>query len=1233
MSTSPNRDSDPPAAAEQPSGPPERSFWLADLAIRQPVFITMIALAVMVVGIISYARIGLDLFPDVSLPIVVIQTVYAGAGPTEVEQAVSEPIEDAVIGLNGVDTVRSTSTAGASLVLIEFAMDQDPKAAADAVRARLNLIQNRLPTDALTPTVATFDPSAAPILSVAIADRGGRRSPAELRAFADQVVKSALERTPGVAAVNVSGGPTTQIQVDLQSDRLRNYGLAPDRVVQAIHGATLNLPAGTIPQGSQDALLRTSGPVQSPAQLADLPVSTLPNGTIIRVRDLAGVSEGTSEIQSLSRLNGNGSVIVSVQKQGGANTVEVAEAVKTRLADLMRQNPDLIAAVAFDQSTYTRESIDELQSALLLGALLAGLVVLLFFRDLRNVLVTVAGLPVILLGTVAALRSLGVTMNMISMLAMSLSVGMLIDDAIVVRENIFRHVERGVGPRVAAARGAAEIAPAVFAVTATIVAVFLPIGFTEGIAGKFLRDFGLTVAVAVLISLVEAFTLAPMLSAHFFRPIDLHRPATPGPAMATSHTFTARLSGGYRHLLRWALGHRWVIVLAALLSLAVSGAVFGQLAFSFVPASDQGVFTISLDLPPGTPLAESDRLARAVEGVARADGAVAHVFTTVGSSNGAANQARIIVSLAQPGDTAATIARLRPRIQAVIPKTSFAIDAQSDSASLGSDAAAGALQGRPIQFEIRGDDAATVERVSAELVTKMRTIPGLTDVDRSTKPGAPGLAVTLDADKAAKDGLSAGQVGAILRAMVSGESAGTLTVDGKETEVIVRLAPADRARAADLLKLPIATPRGSTVQLSEIGSLTQEIEPGQIDRVDRQRVISVGAAVEGRGQGAALADAQVAVKELRLPPGVTIEASGQTAYTTQMTNALGLAMGLAVLFVYMVLASLFGSFVQPFIIMLALPFSLLGALLAIWLAGFDFDMLGMIGMILLMGLVTKNSILLVDLANGLRRAGSSGREAMLVAGPIRLRPILMTTLAMIGGMIPVALGVGAGAEVRRPMGITVIGGLLTSTLLTLIVVPVVYTLVADAGGWLRRRFSPLARERDDSAFNGWKSGATAWGAALLLLGALVWQAARTGGSPTPTAPAQPSASATLVTAPTMVTIPPSASPPATISAAPESAGSVPSVGARSRPTPATLPSAAVPAVAAADTRVANTAGLGLNLRGAPGLDHPAIAILPEGSALVALGQATSAGGQTWVKVRDAQGRVGWVAQDYLAGGA
>ncbi|MHB1417337.1 MAG: efflux RND transporter permease subunit, partial [Chloroflexota bacterium] len=1009
------------------AGPPR--MWLSDLSIKQPVFIAMLTLAVLVVGGLFYSRMGLDLFPDVSLPVAVVQTVYPGASPEEVERSVTKPIEDAVISINGVESVRSTSTDSLSLVIVEFNMDKDGKEAAEDVRNRVGRIRNTLPADVQEPVIDRFDPSITPILSVALADTSGKLSPAELRSLADDTFKPRLERVPGVAAVGATGGQVSQVQINLKLAQMESKGVAPQQVIQALRAENLDVPAGRVDSGASEELLRTAGQVTSLQQLGEIPVASRPGGAPVKLRDIADITQGFEEVRQLSRLDGNESVVIDVRKQSGTNTVQVADAVKAELAKLGQEYPDISFAIPTDQSTFTREAVQDMQFTLLLGALLAALVVLIFFRDLRNTLVTIAGLPVILAATAAALYVLGMSLNMITMMALSLSIGMLIDDAIVVRENIFRHMEEGLEPREAASRGTAEIALAVVAVTSTIVAVFLPIAFTEGLAGKFLRDFGLTVAISVLVSLVEAFTLAPMLSAYFFKQ-SARRPDEPRRKTIFSRFF-AGFNSGYRGLLSWSLRHRAVVVLVALLALAASAALVPRMGLSFLPDSDRGEFGVALELAPGSRLEETDRATRAAEGVLQADPAVEHVFTTVGATDGTVEKATFSVQLYQRGQTEAVIERLRPELAQALGDTKFSVDQQSTTAVLGSSLAAGALEGRPIQFAVLGDDFAALDRVSAALVVRLGEIPGAVDIDRSIKASRPERAIVVDQAKAASLGVTKAQVGTTVRALVNGEQAGTYRAGDQDTDIVVRLAEADRSSPAAILRLPIVTPLGAQVPLSSLASIVQSSAPSQIERENRQRRVVVGAGYLGRDMGEVLADARAAVAAMDLPAGVSVGVSGQAKYQDEMFSSLGLALGLSVLFVYMILASQFGSFVHPFTIMLALPFSVVGALLALYARGFSFDMLGMIGIILLMGLVTKNSILLVEFTNQLKRRGLSTREAILEAGPIRLRPILMTTLAMIFGMIPVAAGVGAGAELRQPMGVSVIGGLVVSTLLTL----------------------------------------------------------------------------------------------------------------------------------------------------------------------------------------------------------
>lgn len=1030
-------------------------MWLAELSIRQPVFITMLVAAVLVAGGLFYSRMALDLMPDVSLPIVAVRTVYPGADPQEVERSVTKPVEDEVISINGVESVRSQSMDSVSVVVVEFKMETDPKTAADDVRNKVNAIKNSLPSGTKEPMIDKVDFSASAMMTIAIADNTGTRTSEELRSLADDVIKPRIERVNGVAALEVTGGRVRQVHVDLGVDRLKAHGVPPQMVLQAVAGENLDVPGGRIADGGGEELVRTAGRVTSLDQLGQVAVST-PRGSVVKLRELATISDDFEEVRILSRLNGRESVVADVRKQSGTNMVQVADDVKRELEALRRQYPDIGIGVAYDQSTFTRQSVQDVQISLLIGGVLAALVVLFFFRDLRNTLVTVAGLPVVVFGTFGVLYMMGITLNTVTLMALSISIGMLIDDAIVVRENIFRHMERGETPKEAARLGTAEIAMAVVAVSSTIVTVFLPIAFTGGITGKFLREFGITVVVAVLISLAEAFTFAPMLSAYFFRKIQ--RPVANALNPAPSTHDSSALYTGYRRLLGWSLHHRAMVVVAGVLIFAASLGAIPLMSLSFIPVVDQGEFTVNLELAPGSRLQDTDAAARRAEQILQADPDVLQVFGSIGAADGPADKATYRIKLRSLGRTDVVIERLRPRLVEALSGITVKVDKQSTTAMFTSSASLSGMRGRAIQFSVEGPDMDQLDKTSAELMARLRAVPGVTDVDRSLKEGAPQRLITVNRDLATDLGISTASVGSTVRTLINGEVAGSYRTANKDVDILVRLRDADRSDPERLLELPMVSSRGVQVPLSAVASVVPSREPGKIERQNRQRQIMVGAGYTGRDMGVVLANARAAAASVPVPQGTVIRLSGDSKYMDEAFSSLNFAIALSVIFVYMILASQFGSFVHPFTIMLALPFSIAGALLSLLVARFSLDMLAMIGIMLLMGLVTKNSILLVEFTNQLRRRGLGVREAIMEAGPIRLRPILMTTLAMIFGMIPVAAGFGAGAELRQPMGISVIGGLITSTLLTLIAVPVGYSLIDDLSNRLTGRFRPAGEE-------------------------------------------------------------------------------------------------------------------------------------------------------------------------------
>jgi hydrophobic/amphiphilic exporter-1 (mainly G- bacteria), HAE1 family len=1005
-------------------------MWLSNLAIKRPVFITMIILAMVVIGAVSYAGMGVDLLPDISFPIVVVETVYPGAGPEEVESSVSTPVEEDLGSLSGVDSISSRSSEGLSLVIIQFNLDYPTDKAIADVRQQVSAIRGSLPKDILEPVILTFDPNAMPIMSFAVVERTSSLGQAALRTLVDDKIKPRIQRLGGIASADVSGGLERQIQVHLSMDRMRALAISPQQVVAAIQAENLDVPGGNLTQNGLEQSLRTAGKFQT---IQDIGQLTLTTQRQTKISDVATVNDGFEELTAYHRLDGKDNIFISVMKQSGTNTVKVADSVRQEIAKIQKDYPNLEIVVASDQSEFVKKSTQDSLGDLGLGALLAAIVVFLFFRSLRNTIITVIGLPVIVVAAFWGMQLFGFTLNMITLLGLSLCIGLLIDDAIVVRENIFRHMENGEPPRKAAALATKEIALAVMAMTFSIVAVFLPVAFASGIAGKMFREFGITVALAVLISLLEAFTLAPMLSAYFARyekkKTKVHRWDKLAGRIGGLYP---SLLGSYRSLLNWALRHRAVTLVAAGLIFVLSLGVLPLVGSTFMHEMNTGWFDMTLKLPAGTSLEQTDQTARQVEGILLGQPLVEHVFATVGSST-SASTATFSIKLKNSGSQADLQQFLRDRFGAA-----------GNIAFTNGTAGAGSVSGmgRPIQVALRTSGSQEdLYQASQEVMDAIRDVPGLVDLDRSVEPGKPELSIKVDRERAAARGLSTAGVGSTVRTLVTGTTASMLHDGDKVVDILVILQEQDRQRTEDLLSLNLTSARGVQYRLGEVATVSPSTGPTVIERQDRERQITVGAAYVGRTQDRITADITSRLNNVTLPAGVTYEFSGSAKMATDSFNTLLLALLLSVVFMYMVLASQFSSFLQPIVVMLTLPMAATGALLALLVTHNPMDITSMIGIILLAGIVTKNAILLVDFANQERAKGVAVKEAILSAGTVRLRPVLMTTLSLIFGMLPVAIGLGAGGEWRSPMAITVIGGLITSTLLTLVIVPVAYNIL------------------------------------------------------------------------------------------------------------------------------------------------------------------------------------------------
>ena len=1009
-------------------------MWISDISIRRPVFATMVILSFMVLGVVSMTRLGIDLFPEVNFPFVNIHVVYPGASPEEVETLVTRPIEDAVAGINGVKRVISTSTESRSMVGLELRLEIDPQAAAAEVREKVAAMRSRLPEQIEDPTIVRFDVAALPIMTFAVGS--SQRSDVTRRQVEDDV-KPLLEQIDGVAAVEVNGGEVREIQVELDPGRLEALGLPVSAVAEALAADNLDLPGGQMQQPGQTIALRTKGEFVTVDEIEDVILRSA-GGSTVRIRDVGRVVDGFTERTSTTRLDGADAVSFSVKKQSGANTAAIAERVHATLDRVRTTFPQLQIKPVHDDAEFIRENVAQVREAIVFGALMAVLIIFIFMRDWRSTLITALALPTSVISTFFFMYLAGFTINMMTLMALSLVIGILIDDAVVVRENIFRHMEHGEDAVTAARKGTAEIGLAVTATTATILAVFLPVGFMTGIVGQFFKSFALTIAFAVAMSLLVAFTLDPMLSSRFVRyipPEERMRTRTGRLFERMGRAYDA-LDRGYHRVLSPALNHPWKTLAVAAVVFFASLAATTVMGTEFVPAEDRGEFQVVVELPPGTSFQESVATIEDVERQVRTIPEVTQVFATVGV-NGQVRASNVRVRTTKKATRERSIGEIKDDVRTMLAKMPFVDGRVGDPEFM-----QGAPYEPPINVFVRGDDLAQLQKVASEIQARVSQLPGAVDVSSNLISGQPEVVARINRSLAADLGFSVGSIATQLRGMVEGLVPTRLRDGDREHDIRVRLAPEFRNDPAAVLRTPLYSPSGAAVRTGDVVAFTPAIGPSNIDREQRRKQAKIGIDLApGYALGDVTAQVQQAVEGIDMPATFEWGFAGDVEMMRESAAAMGLAMILAIAFIYIVLASQFESFLQPLIIMLSLPLALVGALLLLLVTGKNLGMPAMIGVVMLMGLVTKNAILLVDYTNQLRREGLPLKDALLKAGPVRLRPIVMTTVAMILGMVPSAIGTGDGSEFRAPIAIATIGGLITSTLLTLVVVPVAYLLL------------------------------------------------------------------------------------------------------------------------------------------------------------------------------------------------
>jgi HAE1 family hydrophobic/amphiphilic exporter-1 len=1035
---------------------------LADLSIKRPTFITAVIVLMIAGGLVAMRSLGVDLFPNITFPVVTVTTPYPGAGPSEIESLVSKPIEDELSTLSGMKRLSSISQEGVSIVVAEFTLETDVKFAEQQIRDRVSATKRKLPTDVKEPTIRRIDPADQPVVIVSVAAEN--MDTGKLYDLANEVIRPRLEQVSQVGLVEVIGGRKREIRVSLDRDKLKRAELSAGFVSQRLAATGENVPVGTVEQNAKETVLRTIGQFTSLKDIEKTLLNLFGNDVPVTIKDVGSVVDTLADEKSRTYVNGKQSLLIYAFRQSGANTIAVVDGLKKRIEKINIElasdphHPKL--EVVRDGSTWIRANVDDVKESILIGIVLAMIVVYLFLANGRSTIITGLALPNSLIGAFILMAAAGFSINIMTLLALSLSVGLLVDDAIVVRENIFRHIELGKAPKKAAREGTLEVTLAVVATTFTVIAVFGPVGFLKGVVGQFFREFGLTICFAMLISLFDALTIAPMLSAYFAgkrkkdeKPGTLFS-MTIGPVLNTFSRFQDRLEDFYERLLKYTVKNPFKVLGVSTLIFILSMASGKFVPKTFLPTQDAGEFTIAMDLPPGTSLERMAEVAEKVDGVIRANSEVHLTALTIGNREGAANVADAYVKLIPAKQRKLNTSGVKEKIREQLKEYAYVNPKVKDYDPVG-----GGM--RPFTLNFIGDDQQVLETYAQKFFAKFKDDKALKDVDLNFRPGKPEFQVVPNAQAMQRLGISTLAMGGELRAQVEGITPVRYREGGREYDVRVRLKDDQRDLREAFNRTWIPNVNGSLVSLSSVAKGLETQGPSKVNRQDRARYVQVGADIApGGGLGDIMNKMKLAIEtdpELKLPAGVTYAFVGQAENFQELATSMMVAMGFGALFIFLVLASLYESFVTPFTIMLALPLAFCGSLVALAITQESLNIFSMIGVIMLLGVATKNSILLVDYTNHLvREENMDPTQALIRAGRVRLRPILMTTMALIAGTLPVALGLNEASRQRTSMGVAIIGGLISSTLLTLVVVPAAYQFIERFRVWSKGHLSKVA---------------------------------------------------------------------------------------------------------------------------------------------------------------------------------
>ena len=1026
---------------------------ISDFAIKRPMITVVAMVALVIFGLFALWRLQTDEFPDIQQPVVLTFIPYPGASPEGVEREVLKPVEDAIKGISGVDQIFGQAGDGYAQIITLFLFEKDPQVGTQDIRDAISGIRQDLPVEMKEPVLQRFDPADIPIVSITMNSQ--TMTPAQLTRLADPGITSKLKGIPGVAQVQVVGGVKREMTIQLKPEALQAAGVSVGEVVGALQAQNLAAPVGRVNGDLQERTIRLQGRLDGPQDFENL-VITQRNGQIIRLGQIANAIDGTQEQRSIALYNGVEGIGIDIVKSKGYSTTDVSNKIRAQVQELGKTLPPGVKMdIVRDAGKRVADSVRNVEEALLEGAFLTVLVVFVFLNSWRSTVITGLALPVSVMASFIAVWAFGFTLNTMSLLGLSLAIGILIDDAIVVRENIVRHIEMGKDHVTASHEGTDEIGLAVAATTFSIVAVFVPIAFMYGVAGQWFKPFALTIASSVLVSLFVSFSLDPMLSAYWPDPqVEAHERRNPvARTLDRFNSWFNRMAEKYKGLVAWALDHRVAMVLIAVGSFigALALPALGLVGASFFGTEDQSEVIIALETPPGSNLnytqikaEEAARIARSHKDIVR------FTYTTTGGQTGDVNVGQVYVRLVPKADRKIGAEDFGRQLRKEVGQIGGA-QMSVFTNSFGGDQ-------KQIQIQLRGGTIKTMTPAAELIADQLRNVKGAVDIGLSTKGQKPELSVDINRGLAGSLGVTVAQVAQSLRPAFAGIKAGDWVDPSDETrEVNVRLAPEARQRASDLEQLPIIVqgPNGrpETLPLGQIATISQSLGPAQVSHLDSDPVVTVQANTSGRPLTEVMRDINAKIAKITLPPGVRITQGGEAKDQAEVFGRIFSALGIAVMLMYLILVMQFGSFLEPLAIMASLPLSLIGVMLALMLTNTTINIMSLIGVILLMGIVAKNAILLIDFAKWAReKEGVTRREALIQAGAIRLRPILMTTLALIAGMIPVALGVGEGAEFRAPLGRAVIGGVITSTLLTLVVIPTFYEILDEWREWVFRRF-------------------------------------------------------------------------------------------------------------------------------------------------------------------------------------